>query len=133
MAQVTQAPINSAELTGPDGPLEERGAAGLVGRLMSTLAWRKLSKPKVAITVSGARSAAEHVRRGDRAERRGFRDIRPGLGTPARVPKPSRPGPGRPQGSSKGPAPRYPLPAETRKNTKTGTPNGAEEKEKVKT
>jgi len=65
--------------------------------------------------------------------RRGFRDIRPGLGTPARVPKPSRPGPGRPQGSSKGPAPRYPLPAETRKNTKTGTPNGAEEKEKVKT
>ena len=55
---MTQAPINSAELTGPDGPLEEHGAAGLVGRLMSTLirtlAWSKLSRPKVAITVSGA-------------------------------------------------------------------------------
>ena len=55
---MTQAPINSAELTGPDGPLEERGAAGLVGRLMSTLirklAWSKLSEPKVAITVSAA-------------------------------------------------------------------------------
>jgi hypothetical protein len=58
MAQVTQAPINSAALTGLDSPLEERGAAGLVSRLMSalirTLAWSKLSKPKVAITVSGA-------------------------------------------------------------------------------
>jgi hypothetical protein len=65
--------------------------------------------------------------------RRGFRDIRPSLGTPARVPEPSRPGPGRPKGSSKGPAPRYPLPGETRKNTKTGTPDGTKEKEKVKT
>ena len=37
--------------------------------------------------------------------RRGFRNIRRGLGTPARVAKPSRPGPGRPKGSSKGPAP----------------------------
>ncbi len=55
---MTQATINSAALTGPDGALEEHGAAGLVGRLMSTLirtlAWSKLSKPKVAITVSGA-------------------------------------------------------------------------------
>jgi DDE superfamily endonuclease len=44
--------------------------------------------------------------------RRGFRNIRPELGTPARVPKPARPGPGRPKGSSKGPAPRHLLPGE---------------------
>ena len=44
--------------------------------------------------------------------RRGFRNIRSGLGTPARVAKPSRPGPGRPKGSSKGPAPRHLLPGE---------------------
>jgi len=44
--------------------------------------------------------------------RRGFRNIRRDLGTPARVAKPSRPGPGRPKGSSKGPAPRYLLPGE---------------------
>jgi hypothetical protein len=44
--------------------------------------------------------------------RRGFRNIRRDLGTPARVAKPARPGPGRPKGSSKGPAPRYLLPGE---------------------
>jgi hypothetical protein len=44
--------------------------------------------------------------------RRGFRNIRAGLGTPARVAKPSRPGPGRPKGRSKGPAPRHLLPGE---------------------
>ena len=44
--------------------------------------------------------------------RRGFRSIRPELGTPARVPKPARPGPGRPKGSSKGPATRHLLPGE---------------------
>ena len=44
--------------------------------------------------------------------RRGFRNIRRDLGTPARVAKPTRPGPGRPKGSSKGPAPRYLLPGE---------------------
>jgi hypothetical protein len=44
--------------------------------------------------------------------RRGFRDIRPRLGTPARVPKPARPGPGRPKGSTTGPAPRHLLPGE---------------------
>jgi len=44
--------------------------------------------------------------------RRGFRNIRRHLGTPACVAKPSRPGPGRPKGSSKGPAPRYLLPGE---------------------
>ena len=44
--------------------------------------------------------------------RRGFRDIRPQLGTPARVPKPARPGPGRPKGTSTGPAPRHLLPGE---------------------
>ena len=44
--------------------------------------------------------------------RRGFRNIRSDLGTPARVAKPSRPGPGRPKGSSKGPAPRHLLPGE---------------------
>ena len=51
--------------------------------------------------------------------RRGFRNIRRDLGTPARVAKPSRPGPGRPKGSSKGPATRYPLPGETTKPRKT--------------
>ena len=44
--------------------------------------------------------------------RRGFRNIRRALGTPARVPKPARPGPGRPKGSSKGHAPRHLLPGE---------------------
>ena len=44
--------------------------------------------------------------------RRGFRNIRRDLGTPARVAKPSRPGPGRPKGSGKGPAPRHLLPGE---------------------
>jgi hypothetical protein len=44
--------------------------------------------------------------------RRGFRNIRRDLGTPAHVAKPARPGPGRPKGSSKGPAPRYLLPGE---------------------
>lgn len=62
--------------------------------------------------------------------RRGFRNIRRDLGTPARVAKPSRPGPGRPKGSTKGPAPRYLLPGEadmprTAKQTLT--------REKVKT
>jgi hypothetical protein len=62
--------------------------------------------------------------------RRGFRNIRRDLGTPARVAKPSRPGPGRPKGSSKGPAPRHLLPGEadmphTAKTTLT--------REKVKT
>jgi hypothetical protein len=44
--------------------------------------------------------------------RRGFRNIRRDLGTPARVAKPTRPGPGRPKGSGKDPAPRYLLPGE---------------------
>ena len=38
--------------------------------------------------------------------RRGFPNIRPCLGTPARVAKPTRPGPGRPKGALSGPAPR---------------------------
>jgi hypothetical protein len=62
--------------------------------------------------------------------RRGFRNIRSALGTPARVAKPSRPGPGRPRASSKGPAPRYLLPGEA------GTPRTAKAvltREKVKT
>jgi hypothetical protein len=62
--------------------------------------------------------------------RRGFRNIRRDLGTPARVAKPSRPGPGRPKGSSKGPAPRHLLPGEA------GTPrttNTTLTREKVKT
>jgi len=49
--------------------------------------------------------------------RRGFSNIRPLLGTPARMPKPSRPGPGRPKGSRSAPAQRHRL------TTKTGTPN----------
>jgi DDE superfamily endonuclease len=62
--------------------------------------------------------------------RRGFRNIRRDLGTPARVAKPSRPGPGRPKGSSKSPAPRHLLPGEA------GTPrttNTTLTREKVKT
>jgi len=62
--------------------------------------------------------------------RRGFRNIRRDLGTPARVAKPARPGPGRPKGSSKGPAPRYLLPGEA------GTPrttNTTLTRQKVKT
>jgi hypothetical protein len=59
--------------------------------------------------------------------RRGFRDIRPDLGTPARVPKPSRPGPGRPKGAPSGPAPRYPMPGETIKTPKTNTATSRQE------
>ena len=62
--------------------------------------------------------------------RRGFRNIRRDLGTPARVAKPSRPGPGRPKGSSKGPAPRYLLPGEA-DMPRTAKP--ALNREKVKT
>jgi hypothetical protein len=54
--------------------------------------------------------------------RRGFANIRPSLGTPARVAKPGRPGPGRPKGSSKGPAPRYPVPKKTGNEEETGHP-----------
>jgi hypothetical protein len=42
--------------------------------------------------------------------RRGFRNIRSLLGTPAAVPKPTRAGPGRPKGTRSGPAPRHPVP-----------------------
>jgi hypothetical protein len=52
--------------------------------------------------------------------RRGFANIRPSLGTPAHVAKPARPGPGRPKGSSKGPAPRYPVPKKTGSHDETG-------------
>jgi hypothetical protein len=56
MAHVTQASVNSAELTGTDGPVDEYGSAGPVERLMSavirTLAWSRLSRPKVAVSVS---------------------------------------------------------------------------------
>jgi hypothetical protein len=62
--------------------------------------------------------------------RRGFRNIRRQLGTPARVAKPSRPGPGRPQGSRKGPAPRHLLPGEA---DMPRTPKAALTREKVKT
>jgi hypothetical protein len=62
--------------------------------------------------------------------RRGFRNIRRELGTPARVAKPSRAGPGRPKGSSKGPAPRYLLPGEADMPRATST---ALTREKVKT
>jgi hypothetical protein len=41
--------------------------------------------------------------------RRGFWHIHDAIGTPARRPKPARPGPGRPKGSTRGPAPRYPV------------------------
>jgi hypothetical protein len=55
--------------------------------------------------------------------RRGFTNIRPSLGTPARVAKPARPGPGRPKGSVKGPAPRYPVPKKTGTTDNTHTRN----------
>ncbi|MGH3124990.1 MAG: transposase, partial [Streptosporangiaceae bacterium] len=62
--------------------------------------------------------------------RRGFRNIRRDLGTPARVAKPARPGPGRPKGSTKGPAPRYLLPGEA---DMPRTVNKPLTREKVKT
>lgn len=40
--------------------------------------------------------------------RRGFRQLRAALGTPARPPKPSRAGPGRPKGTPTGPRQRHP-------------------------
>ncbi len=62
--------------------------------------------------------------------RRGFRNIRRDLGTPARVAKPSRPGPGRPKGSSKGPATRYLLPGQA---DMPRTTNTTPTRQKVKT
>jgi hypothetical protein len=62
--------------------------------------------------------------------RRGFRNIRRELGTPAHVAKPTRPGPGRPKGSSKGPAPRHLLPGEA---DMPRTTNTALTRKKVKT
>ena len=62
--------------------------------------------------------------------RRGFRNIRRDLGTPARVAKPTRPGPGRPKGSTKGPAPRHLLPGEA---DMPRTVNKPPSREKVKT
>jgi hypothetical protein len=53
--------------------------------------------------------------------RRGFANIRPCLGTHARVAKPTRPGPGRPKGSASGPASRYPVPKKTGNPDETGT------------
>jgi hypothetical protein len=55
--------------------------------------------------------------------RRGFPDICPRLGTPARVAKPTRPGPGRPKGSARGPAPRHPVPAKSHQTDKQETEN----------
>jgi DDE superfamily endonuclease len=52
--------------------------------------------------------------------RRGFANIRRHLGSPAHVAKPARPGPGRPKGTSKGPAPRYPVPKKTGNQDETG-------------
>jgi hypothetical protein len=54
--------------------------------------------------------------------RRGFRNIRRQIGTPAHVAKPGHPGPGRPKGTARGPAPRYPIPKKPRKqNNKDST------------
>ena len=55
--------------------------------------------------------------------RRGFPNIRPCLGTPAGVAKPTRPGPGRPKGATSGPAPRHPVPAKNRETGKQETEN----------
>ena len=59
--------------------------------------------------------------------RRGFPDIRPRLGTPAHVAKPTRPGPCRPKGSASGPAPRHPVPKKTDNKGETDTPAEARE------
>jgi DDE superfamily endonuclease len=56
--------------------------------------WEKTTRPGTALTPTRVR--------------RGFRNIRPHLGSPARAPKPTRPGPGRPPGSkNRHPATRY--------------------------
>ncbi|MFI2077688.1 NF041680 family putative transposase [Streptomyces triculaminicus] len=56
--------------------------------------WEKTTRPGTALTPTRVR--------------RGFRNIRPRLGSPARAPKPTRPGPGRPPGSkNRHPATRY--------------------------
>jgi hypothetical protein len=52
--------------------------------------------------------------------RRGFPNIRRQTGTPAHVAKPSAPGPGRPKGTTRGPAPRHPIPKKSREQ---GTPH----------
>lgn len=62
--------------------------------------------------------------------RRGFANIRPRLGTPARVAKPARPGPGRPKGSSSSPAPRYPV---LKKADTTGKADTQDRRSNVKT
>lgn len=56
--------------------------------------------------------------------RRGFRNIRRQIGTPAHVGKPGRPGPGRPKGSASGPAPRHPIPKKTSTKSKQDSANG---------
>ena len=57
--------------------------------------------------------------------RRGFPDIRPRLGTPARVGKPTRSGPGRPKGSARSLAARHPVAAKSRQTDKQETENSA--------
>ena len=57
--------------------------------------------------------------------RRGFKNIRRLIGTPAHVAKPARPGPGRPKGPASGPAPRYPVPKKTGNTDKTDRPAAA--------
>ena len=52
--------------------------------------------------------------------RRGFPNIRRQTGTPAHVAKPCTPGPGRPKGTTRGPAPRHPIPKKSREQ---GTPH----------
>lgn len=53
--------------------------------------------------------------------RRGFFNIRPLLGTPARIPKPACPGPGRPKGSTSTPAQRHKLARKTDIQNEPGT------------
>ena len=48
----------------------------------------------------------------------GFPSIRRHIGTPAHVAKPARPGPGRPKGTTRGPAPRRPIPKKSRTKNK---------------
>jgi DDE superfamily endonuclease len=65
--------------------------------------------------------------------RRGFANIRRLIGTPAHVAKPARAGPGRPKGSSKGPAPRYPVPKKTGTKDETGHASRQVKEQEVKT
>jgi len=77
----------------------------LLGRLLAVGLRRPWERPDPARPLPPGRAG------------RGFANIRPRLGTPARVAKPTRPGPGRPKGSASGPA--TPIPGTEKAATQT--------------